>query len=113
MELVKVGNAIPVCPEQLGGLTTPREISEIKDGRVITKSGKDETEQVQRGAVETLKIAKSVNATEAILKARSPSCGKGQIYDGGFSGKLVEGNGLAGELLIKNGIKVMTEEELE
>ena len=71
--LVKEGRAIPVCPEQLGGLPTPREDSQIRDGRCITTSGRDETEQVKRGAEETLKIAKMLNVDEAILKARSPS----------------------------------------
>lgn len=112
MQLVKKGKAIPVCPEQLAGLTTPRENSEIRSGKVFSVSGKDETAQIKRGAEETLKIARLVGATEAIFKARSPSCGKGKIYDGSFSGKLVKGNGITTELLLKNGIKVLTEEEI-
>ena len=112
MQLVKKGKAIPVCPEQLAGLTTPRENSEIRSGKVFSVSGKDETAQIKRGAEETLKIARLAGATEAILKARSPSCGKGKIYDGSFSGKLVKGNGITTELLLKNGIKVLTEEEI-
>ena len=112
MQLVKKGKAIPVCPEQLAGLTTPRENSEIRSGKVFSVSGTDETAQIKRGAEETLKIARLVGATEAIFKARSPSCGKGKIYDGSFSGKLVKGNGITTELLLKNGIKVLTEEEI-
>ena len=110
--LVKGGKAIHVCPEQLGGLPTPREVREIKDGKVVTKSGVDETAGLKKGAVETLRIAKEAGVTEAILKARSPSCGKGKVYDGSFSGKLVEGNGVTTELLLKNGIKIVTEEEI-
>ncbi|RKD32540.1 DUF523 domain-containing protein [Thermohalobacter berrensis] len=114
-ELVKEGKAILVCPEQLGGLTTPRlpsEIIENKEGelKVINKEGRDVTSNFIRGAKETLKIAKAVDAKTAILKARSPSCGCGFIYDGTFSGKLKKGNGITADLLIKNGIKVFTEE---
>ena len=112
MRLVKGGKAIPVCPEQLGGLSTPRENSEIRNGRVFTASGKDVTGAMQKGAEETLRIARIVGAKEAVLKGRSPSCGKGQIYDGSFSKKLVDGNGIAAELLMRNGLKVLTEEEL-
>jgi len=110
--LVRKGKAIPVCPEQLGGMPTPRENMELGGGRVFSASGKDETAQMKAGAEETLKIAKLVGAKEAIFKARSPSCGKGRVYDGSFSGKLVEGNGIVTELLQKNGIRVLTEEEL-
>jgi len=112
VEMVKRGEAIPVCPEQLAGLPTPRENSEIRDGRVFSVSGKDETMQMKRGAEETLKIAKLVGAKEAIFKARSPACGKGKVYDGSFSGKLAEGNGMAAGLLVRHGIKVVTDEEL-
>lgn len=112
MQLVKEGEAIPVCPEQLAGFSTPRETMEIREGRVFTKSGKDVTEQMQKGAEEVLKIARLVNAREAIFKAKSPSCGKGKVYDGTFSGKLVEGNGVVTDLLEKNGLKVFTEEDL-
>ena len=112
IDLVRQGKAIPVCPEQLGGLPTPRENSEIRQGRVITVSGKDETEQLQKGAEEALKIARLVGAKEAIFKSKSPSCGKGKVYDGSFSGKLVEGNGIATDLIEKNGLKVVSEEGL-
>lgn len=103
---------IPVCPEQLGGLSTPRKPAEQKGKKVFTKSGKDVSENFIRGAKQVLKIAMLCGAKEAILKQRSPSCGCGQIYDGSFSGKIVKGDGVTTSLLKKNGIKVITEEDL-
>jgi uncharacterized protein YbbK (DUF523 family) len=113
IDLVKAGKAIAICPEQLAGFSTPREKTEIKGGRVFTESGKDVTEQVRKGAQEVLRIAKLFGVKEAILKSKSPSCGKGKVYDGTFSGKLVKGNGITAELLMKNGIKVLSEEGLK
>jgi uncharacterized protein YbbK (DUF523 family) len=110
--LLKTEVLIPVCPEQLGGLPTPREPAEIVGGRVLTKSGKDVTENFERGAMETLKIAKLFNIKEAILKQGSPSCGCGRVYDGTFSGKTIKGDGVTAALLKRNGIKVVTEEDL-
>lgn len=124
LKLLQEGKAIPVCPEQLGGQETPRVAHEIiegdgalvLDGKARVK-GTDEDDDVTgefiKGAIETLKIAKAVDAKVAILKARSPSCGKGIIYDGTFSGSKKPGNGVAAELLLRNEIKVYTEEELE
>jgi uncharacterized protein YbbK (DUF523 family) len=112
IELVKTGQAIPVCPEQLGGLPTPRDIAEKVNGRVIEKNGRDITDACLKGAKEVLNLAQLVNCDEAILKAYSPSCGCGEVYDGSFSGKLVKGYGVLAELLMKNGIKVKTELEL-
>jgi uncharacterized protein YbbK (DUF523 family) len=112
MDLVKCGKAIPVCPEQLGGLSTPRIPSEQKGNKVYSKDGKDLTAEFERGAKEGLKIAKLSNCNEAILKSKSPSCGCGKVYDGSFSGKLIKGDGLFAELLKKNGIKVFTEDEI-
>ncbi len=103
---------IPVCPEQLGGLTTPRESSEIQGDKVVTQSGKDITKEFKQGAEEVLNLAKLFNIKQAILKQRSPSCGSGQIYDGTFSGKIIKGDGITTALLKKNGIKVITEEEV-
>ena len=111
-ELVKAGKAILVCPEQLGGLPTPRSPSEIKNGNVISKEGMDVTKEFERGAAIVLEIANAYGCKEAILKARSPSCGKGKIYDGNFTGKIIAGNGKTAELLLKNGIDVKTEEEI-
>lgn len=115
LELVKKGEAILVCPEQLGGLTTPRDPSEIvhEDGIIKVKSikNKDVTDNFERGAMEVLKLAKEIGAEKAILKSKSPSCGCGTIYDGTFSRKLIQGNGVTAKLLIKNGIEVLTEED--
>jgi uncharacterized protein YbbK (DUF523 family) len=112
MALLKKEILIPVCPEQLGGLPTPREPAEIREGKVITKSGKDVTENFKRGAEEVLKIAKLFGISEAIFKQGSPSCGCGRVYDGTFSGKIIEGDGITATLLKKRGIKVITEEDL-
>ncbi|HEY1406322.1 MAG TPA: DUF523 domain-containing protein [Spirochaetota bacterium] len=119
--LVEKGKALPVCPEQLGGLTTPREPVEIINGtggsvldgqsRIQSARGTDVTDAFVHGAYETLSIAQLCGAHCAILKARSPSCGKGLIHDGTFTGKLIEGNGVTAELLIRNGIDVLTEDE--
>ena len=108
VDLVRTGNAIPVCPEILGGLPCPRVPSErTADGeRVVTKEGADVTEAFRRGADETLRLAQRYGCTRAILKARSPSCGKGTVYDGTFSGTLREGDGVTAELLMKHGITV-------
>ena len=112
IELVKQGKAIPICPEQLGGLTTPRTPAEINNGKVITRDGKDVTGNFLDGAEEGVKIAQMTKCTQAILKARSPSCGKGEIYDGTFTKTKVRGNGLFADKLIKANIDVITEEEL-
>ncbi len=102
---------IPVCPEVFGGLPTPRVPSEIKGERVINKDGLDVTSNYLRGAEETLRLCKVFNVDTVVLKAKSPSCGKGLIYDGSFSGNLVSGNGITTQLLIDNGIKVFNEDE--
>jgi uncharacterized protein YbbK (DUF523 family) len=104
---------VPVCPEILGGLPTPRESAEQKGKRVITKSGKDITRYFEKGAKEVLKICKILGIKKAILKQKSPSCGCGKIYDGTFSGKLIKGEGVTTKLLKKNKIKVFTEENFE
>lgn len=113
LKLVKEGKAIFACPEQLGGLTTPRLPAEIvyKDNKryVINKEGRNVTEEYERGAEEVLKILKEMNITKVIFKSKSPSCGCGQIYDGTFSNKLIKGNGITTQLLIDNGIEVLTE----
>lgn len=111
-KLMKNENTILVCPEQLGGLSTPRIPAEIIEQRVINKDGFDVTEQFRKGAEETLKIAKMYRCTKAILKQRSPSCGFGQIYDGSHSGRIVKGMGITAKLLVENGIEIVTEEEI-
>lgn len=112
LKLLKKEILIPVCPEQLGGLTTPREPAEQRNGKVITASGKDITKYFKKGAKEVLKIAKLLVVKEAILKQRSPSCGSGQIYDGTFSKQIIKGDGVTTKLLKNNGIKVLSEEDL-
>ncbi|MBO4211404.1 MAG: DUF523 domain-containing protein [Oscillospiraceae bacterium] len=106
------GEAILVCPEVLGGLPTPRSPSERQpDGRVRSAQGADVTEAFRRGAERALEICRSRGCCCAVLKARSPSCGKDCIYDGSFSGRLVPGNGVFAALLQESGIPVLTEEE--
>jgi uncharacterized protein YbbK (DUF523 family) len=112
IRLVTEGQAIPVCPEQLGGLPTPRLPAEQLGHKVIRKDGVDVTDSFNRGAREALKIALLVGAKSAILKARSPSCGSGRIYDGSFTGKLIDGDGVFADLCKKNGIVVKTEEDI-
>lgn len=119
VEKYKADELVLICPEELGGLQTPRVPCEIVDGsgkdvldgrsRVKDKSGKDLTANFISGAIIALEIVKNRNITTAILKANSPSCGCGYIYDGTFSGKLIEGNGVTAELFIRNGIRVFNE----
>jgi len=113
LKLAKKEALIPVCPEQLGGLPTPREWSELRDKQVVMKSGRDVTKNFEAGAKETLRIAKLLGIKEAVMKQRSPSCGCGQIYDGMFSGRVIKGDGVTTMLLKKNSIKVVSEEELQ
>ena len=111
--LVNTHSLVPVCPEQLGGLPTPRTPAERLGDRVVTKDGRDVTEAYVRGAQEALKLAKLFGCDTAILKARSPSCGAQGIYDGTFTGTVVSGMGVAAQLLRDAGLRVLTEEELE
>jgi len=113
MRLLKKGALVPVCPEEIGGLKIPRSPAERKGNRVISKSGKDVTENFKKGAEAVLKIAKKLGIKEAILKQKSASCGSGKIYDGNFKGKIIKGDGIATELLRKNGITVISEEEIK
>jgi len=110
--LVKKGLALPLCPEQLGGLPTPRTPAEIMNNQVLTLDQEDVTDNFRRGALETLKIANLIKCERAVLKQQSPSCGFGKVYDGTHSGKIVAGNGITAQLLLDNGIKIQTEEDL-
>jgi uncharacterized protein YbbK (DUF523 family) len=104
---------IPVCPEIMGGLPTPRIPAEImSDGRVLRQDGADVTENYLRGARETLRLAEIFQCKNAVLKERSPSCGTGKIYDGTFTKSLTDGNGIAADLLIKSGVRVIGESEI-
>ncbi len=111
--LVKDYQLVPVCPEQLGGLPTPRTPAERQGDRVMTKDGRDVTTAYLRGAREALKLAKLFGCDTAILKARSPSCGAQGIYDGTFTGAVIPGSGVTAELLRGAGLRVLTEEELD
>ena len=117
LELMKEYNFIPVCPEQLGGMKTPREPSEITHGngesvRVMNRLGQDVTDYFKQGAQEVLRLGKLFGCRKAILKERSPSCGHGIIYDGTFSGNTAAGSGVTAMLLEKNGITVTGESDL-
>jgi len=112
LDLIGKENLIPMCPEQLGGLATPREPAQRRGDKVITETGKDVTSYFQDGAEQVLKLDKIFGVKKAILKQRSPSCGCGQIYDGTFSKTIIEGNGVTATLLKSNGIIVITEEDL-
>ena len=126
LDLIEEGNAVLVCPEQLGGLSTPRMPAEIigkseniLEGidKIVDKNNIDVTKEFLKGAEETLKIANLYKIKKAILKEGSPSCGVNYVYDGSFTGKKIKGHGLTAEILIRNGIKVISDvdfaEEIE
>ena len=100
---------IPFCPEVYGGLPTPRPPAERVGGRVLTESGADVTAQYQRGAAAALQLAQLYGCEAAILKANSPSCGRGTIYDGSFTHTKIPGDGLTAALLAANGIRIYNE----
>lgn len=105
-ELVRNGEALPVCPEQLGGLSTPRKPAERVGDKILAIDGTDVTAEYKRGAEEAFRIAQLSGANEALLKSKSPMCGTNRIYDGTFSGTTINGDGVFAELLKKHGIKV-------
>ena len=115
VKLLKQKNChlIPVCPEQLGGLKTPRDPAELVEDRVLTCRGEDVTAAYEAGAREALKLAGLYHCRYAILKEKSPSCGCGSVYDGTFSRTLVSGNGKTAQLLLENGIEVVGEHQLD
>jgi len=120
VQLIREGKAVPVCPEHMGGLPTPRLPSEIVGGdgeavldgraRVVNSAGDDVTAQFLAGAREALRMAEAAGASVAILKERSPSCGSAAIYDGTFSGATVPGAGVTAALLRRHGVRVYSEE---
>ena len=112
-KMVAANEAIMICPEVLGGLKIPRNPCEIIDGRVIDNTGYDRSEEYELGAKKALDILLSNDVDVVLLKAKSPSCGKGLIYDGSFSHQLVVGNGITCQLLQENGIVVFNENEIE
>ena len=120
--LVAEGRAVLVCPEEDGGLGTPRPPAEIVGGdghdvldgtaKVVTRGGADVTDAYVKGARLALAAAREAGATEALLKARSPSCGRGAIYDGSFSRTIRTGDGVTVALLAREGVRIRTEEDL-
>ncbi|HEY3375108.1 MAG TPA: DUF523 domain-containing protein [Candidatus Aquicultor sp.] len=120
-DLVEEGIAVPFCPEQCGGLPTPRPAAEIAGGdghdviagraRVLNADDADVTDAYLRGAEGALQLARMIGATIAVLASRSPSCGAGAIYNGTFSGTIVEGDGVTAALLKEAGLDVVTEKE--
>ncbi len=112
IEYLSDKEVIPICPEIMGGLSTPRPPSERIGDKVINNQGTDVTQEYKKGAEQALKLAKLFNVKKALLKAKSPSCGKGKIYDGTFNGILTNGNGVTVDLLESNGISVITEQDL-
>lgn len=122
LELMKKKTLLAVCPEQLGGLATPRPPAEIQAGqgldvlegrvKIINKEGKDVSQEFIKGAQETLLLARLVGAKKAIFKERSPSCGVSAIYNGQFNGTLIQGGGVTTALLRREGLEVISNEDL-
>ena len=104
---------IPVCPEVIGGLPTPRTPSERIGDRVMTKDGRDVTAEFRLGAEKAMETVRNVKPDLIILQPHSPSCGKGKIYDGTFSGRLIDGDGVFAGMAKAEGFKVLTAEEIE
>jgi uncharacterized protein YbbK (DUF523 family) len=122
LKLFREGKAVLVCPEQLGGLSTPRNPVELNNvaseviegnGKALSNQGEDVTEQFLKGAYETLRIANELGATKAILKEGSPSCGANFVYDGTFTGNKIKGKGITAQLLENEGITIFSDEDLE
>ncbi len=107
-EFLKDYEVVPVCPEIMGGLPTPRIGAERVGDKVFTKEGRDVTAQYKKGAEEVLFLAKKYNIKKALFKLRSPSCGSNKIYDGTFTNTVTDGNGVTAELLKENGIEIIT-----
>lgn len=112
IRLMRAHELIPVCAEVFGGLSTPRDPAERVGERVLARNGRDVTEEYIRGAEEIARLAELYGCTHAILKEKSPSCGKGRIYDGTHTGTLTDGNGVLTELLLKKRITVLGESEI-
>ena len=104
---------VPVCPEQLGGLATPRPPAERQGDRVTARTGADVTEAYRRGAESALPLCRLLDCRAAVLKERSPSCGHGEIYDGTFTAALTAGDGVTAELLSAHGIPVYGESRIQ
>lgn len=112
-KLAQKHTLIPVCPEQLGGLATPRTPAERQGERVVTQTGVDVTAQYRRGAEEALRLYRLLGCEAVVLKERSPSCGKGEVYDGSFTRTLISGDGVTAELFAAEGIPVYGESQIQ
>ena len=112
LDFIEGHEVIGVCPEQLGGLSTPRLPAEIVDGVVTNKEGVSVDAQFRKGAQTALAVALEKKVDLAILQSRSPSCGVKEIYDGSFSGKKIKGQGVFAKLLSAHGIKVLDAEDV-
>ena len=113
MDLRAAHQLVPFCPEVYGGLPTPRPPAERVGDRVLTGAGDDVTDAYRKGAAEALRVCRLTGCQAAVLKARSPSCGAGSIYDGSFSGPLVPGDGVSAALLKEAGDQLVDEDGLE
>ena len=113
IEFLKDKEVVPICPEQLGGLPTPRTPSEIRNEKVYTKDDRDVTKEFKLGAEKVLKIAKEESIKKALLKESSPSCGVNKIYDGSFNNTKIKGMGITARLLKENGITIMSEDDIK
>lgn len=113
VRLIQEGKAIPICPEILSGLPTPRIPFEIRDNKVFNKSGDDYTEMFNKAALMTLELCRKYNCDKAILKSKSPSCGCGKVYDGTFTGNLIDGYGITAKVLKDAGIEVISSDDIE
>ena len=112
IEYIKNHDYLPICPEKMAGLSTPRKSIEILNGRVIDEDGLDITELIDKANLELAKLIKDFKPDLGILKAKSPSCGYKEIYDGSFTHTVVKGNGKACQVFLDLGIKVLSENEL-
>lgn len=112
VRLADLCEVIPVCPEMLGGMTTPRRPSERIDGRVVDSAGEDVTACFERGAQQALRLAEFYGAEYAVLKQSSPSCGSATVYDGTFSGRKIPGKGVTAELFEGIGLRIFDEKHI-
>ena len=113
IEYLKDKKVIPICPEQMGGLPTPRTPSEIRNDRVYTKDNSEVTKEFKFGAEKILKIAQEQKIKKALLKESSPSCGVNKIYDGSFNNKKIKGMGITARLLKENEITILSEDDIK
>ncbi len=113
LALIQQGRALPLCPEQMGGLPTPRPPFELRHGKAVDRDGNEVTPAILRGVDEAMRLVQLAGCTGAILKSRSPSCGFGLIYDGTFSGVRIPGNGIFADRLLRAGIQIWADTSLD